>query len=116
VNHFFIGLFTTNPEDVAAVQNDRFMNVWDGTSQNPVVEHSEIPSDAVEHRQLFGGVAGHDVGVLVVPGLATDLAGEGRDVVGDKPSILVTAPSGGVFQGAATASPILSRLCSSRVL
>jgi hypothetical protein len=29
-----IGLFTTKPDEVAAVQNDRFMNVWDGTSQN----------------------------------------------------------------------------------
>ena len=28
------GLFTTNPDDVAAVQNDRFLNVWEGTSQN----------------------------------------------------------------------------------
>ncbi len=34
VSHFVAGLFTTNPDDVAAVQNDRFMKVWDGTSQN----------------------------------------------------------------------------------
>ena len=34
VNHFFTGLLTTKPDDVAAVQNDRFMNVCDGTSQN----------------------------------------------------------------------------------
>ena len=34
MNHFFAGLFTTKPDDVAAVQNDRFMNVCDGTSQN----------------------------------------------------------------------------------
>ena len=34
MNHFDIGLFTTNPDDVAAVQNDRFMKVCDGTSQN----------------------------------------------------------------------------------
>src|SRR4249919_3307205 len=33
-NHFLTGLFTTSPDDVAAVQNERFMNVWDGTSQN----------------------------------------------------------------------------------
>jgi hypothetical protein len=33
-NHLLIGLFTTNPDEVAAVQNDRFMNVCDGTSQN----------------------------------------------------------------------------------
>jgi hypothetical protein len=34
VNHFRIGLFTTSPDEVAAVQNDRFMKVCDGTSQN----------------------------------------------------------------------------------
>jgi hypothetical protein len=34
VNHFRTGLFTTSPDDVAAVQNDRFMNVWEGTSLN----------------------------------------------------------------------------------
>ena len=32
--HFVAGLFTTSPEDVAAVQNDRFMKVWEGTSEN----------------------------------------------------------------------------------
>src|SRR5271169_4094351 len=31
---FLTGAFTENPEDVAAVQNDRLGNVWDGTSQN----------------------------------------------------------------------------------
>ena len=34
VIHFVDGLFTTSPEDVAAVQNERFMKVWDGTSEN----------------------------------------------------------------------------------
>src|SRR6476619_1183954 len=34
VSHVPAGLFTTNPDDVAAVQNDRFMNVCEGTSQN----------------------------------------------------------------------------------
>jgi hypothetical protein len=34
VSHFATGLFTTSPEDEAAVQNERFMNVCDGTSQN----------------------------------------------------------------------------------
>ena len=34
VSHFPAGLFTTSPEDVAAVQNERFMNVCDGTSLN----------------------------------------------------------------------------------
>ncbi len=34
VSHLPAGLFTTNPDDVAAVQKDRFMNVCDGTSQN----------------------------------------------------------------------------------
>jgi hypothetical protein len=33
-NHFFTGLFTTNPDEVAAVQKDRFMKVCEGTSQN----------------------------------------------------------------------------------
>ena len=28
------GRFTTKPEDVAAVQNDRLASVWDGTSLN----------------------------------------------------------------------------------
>jgi hypothetical protein len=32
--HFVAGLFITSPEDVAAVQNDRFMKVWEGTSEN----------------------------------------------------------------------------------
>jgi hypothetical protein len=31
---FLTGEFTANPEDVAAVQNDRLGSVWDGTSQN----------------------------------------------------------------------------------
>jgi hypothetical protein len=30
VNHFFVGLFTTRPDEVAAVQNERFMKVCDG--------------------------------------------------------------------------------------
>ena len=34
MSHFFAGEFTTSPDDVAAVQKDRFMNVCDGTSQN----------------------------------------------------------------------------------
>ena len=34
VNHFLAGKFTASPEEVAAVQKDRFMNVWDGTSEN----------------------------------------------------------------------------------
>jgi hypothetical protein len=34
VSHFWAGLFTVKPDDVAAVQKDRFMKVWDGTSQN----------------------------------------------------------------------------------
>ena len=31
---FLTGAFTANPDDVAAVQNDRLGNVCDGTSQN----------------------------------------------------------------------------------
>ena len=34
VNHFLTGLFTTIPDDVAAVQKERFMNVCEGTSEN----------------------------------------------------------------------------------
>ena len=34
VIHFVDGLFTTNPDDVAAVQKERFMKVCDGTSEN----------------------------------------------------------------------------------
>jgi len=34
VNHFFIGPFTTRPDELPAIQNDRFMNVCDGTSLN----------------------------------------------------------------------------------
>jgi len=34
VNHFLAGKFTTSPDEVPAVQKDRFMNVCDGTSQN----------------------------------------------------------------------------------
>ena len=33
-SHFLAGVFTTRPEDVAAVQKERFMNVCEGTSQN----------------------------------------------------------------------------------
>src|SRR5450432_2798046 len=31
---FDAGLLITKPDEVAAVQNDRFISVWDGTSQN----------------------------------------------------------------------------------
>jgi len=31
VSHLRIGLFTTRPDEVPAVQKDRFMKVWDGT-------------------------------------------------------------------------------------
>jgi hypothetical protein len=41
VNHFFTGLFTTIPDDVAAVQKERFMNVCDGTSEN---QRSKTPN------------------------------------------------------------------------
>ncbi len=34
VNHFFAGLLATKPDEEAAVQNERFMNVCDGTSEN----------------------------------------------------------------------------------
>ena len=34
ISHLVAGLFTVIPDEVAAVQKDRFMKVWDGTSQN----------------------------------------------------------------------------------
>jgi hypothetical protein len=34
VSQLLTGWFTTIPDAVAAVQNDRLVNVWDGTSQN----------------------------------------------------------------------------------
>jgi hypothetical protein len=34
VVHFFAGMFVTNPDEVPAVQNERFMNVCEGTSLN----------------------------------------------------------------------------------
>jgi hypothetical protein len=34
VNHLLAGLFTTKPDEVAAVQNERFMKVCEGTSLN----------------------------------------------------------------------------------
>jgi hypothetical protein len=77
VNHFFIGLFTTNPEEVAAVPNDRFMNVWDGTSQNQWSNTPKSRAMPLSTGSCSGGAPRHDVGVLVVAGLATDLAGEG---------------------------------------
>jgi len=85
-------------------------------SQNQWSNTPKSRANAVEHRELLRGVARHDVGVLVVGGLATDLAGEVRDVVGTKPSIVGVAPEGGAFQGALAASPILNRLWSSSVL
>ena len=75
-----------------------------------MVEHPEVPSDAVQHRKLLGGVTGHDVGVLVVGGLAADLTGEGTDVVGHEPVHRGADPGGGTFHGAVAASPILPRL------
>ena len=32
--HFIAGQFVTKPDEVPAVQNERFMNVCEGTSQN----------------------------------------------------------------------------------
>lgn len=34
VVHFIAGKLVTNPDEVPAIQNERFMNVCDGTSQN----------------------------------------------------------------------------------
>ncbi len=55
-----------------------------GDLGEPVVEHAEGPGDPVEHRHLLGRVAGHDLRVLLIGGLAADLAGERADVVGDE--------------------------------
>ena len=51
----------------------------------PMVEDAEVPGETVQHWELFWGVPSHDVGVLVVSGLATDLSSERRDVVGHEP-------------------------------
>jgi len=59
VNHLLTGLFTTSPDDVAAVQNDRFMNVCDGTSENQWSNTPEPARDAAQHRQLPRRVPGH---------------------------------------------------------
>ena len=75
---------TRNPDDVAAVQNDRLGKVWDGHLAEPVVEHPEPAGQPVEHRDLLGGEPGHDLRVLLVGGLAAQLGGEGADVVGDE--------------------------------
>jgi hypothetical protein len=48
-----IGLFTTNPDEVAAVQNDRFMNVCDGTSLAAGLagEGGDVVGDEPVHRR-----------------------------------------------------------------
>ena len=61
VNHFLAGQFTVNPDEVAAVQNDRFMKVWDGTSQNQWSNTPKRPGQPVQHRDLLGGEPGHDL-------------------------------------------------------
>jgi hypothetical protein len=61
-----------NPDEVAAVQNERFMNVCDGTSEN---QWSKTPKSPV---------ARHDLRVLLKGGLAAHLRHERTDVVGDK--------------------------------
>ena len=81
-----------------------------------MVEHSEVSGQTTQHWELLGGVAGHDLGVLVVGGLTTDLTGEGADVVGDEPVHGGRRTAGGAFQGSVAPSPILNRLWSSRVL
>ena len=50
-----------------------------------MVEDPELARDPAQHRDLLGGVSGHDVRVLVIGGLAPDLCGERADVVGDEP-------------------------------
>ena len=54
-------------------QNDRFMNVCEGTSQNQW-SNTPKPLAIVQHRHLLRRVAGHDLRVLLVGGLAAHLA------------------------------------------
>ena len=51
----------------------------------PVVEGGEPSGDRRDDRHLLGGVAGHDLRVLLIAGLAAHLGGERADVVGDEP-------------------------------
>jgi hypothetical protein len=50
VNHFLTGLFTTSPDDVAAVQNERFNERLRRHLGKPVVKHPEFTRDAAQHR------------------------------------------------------------------
>ena len=51
------GRFTTKPDEVAAVQNDRLGNVWDGTSLNQWSNTPKPRARRAEHRHLLGRVA-----------------------------------------------------------
>ena len=81
-----IGVFVVPPVGsgvhVAAVQNDRFMNVCDGTSQNQWSNTPNSRASPLSTGTCSGRVALHDLRVLVVGRLAAHLAGEEGDVVG----------------------------------
>ena len=62
------------PDEVAAVQNERFMNVCDGTSQNQWSNTPKSRAIALKHRHLLRRVPGHDVRVLLVGRLTAHLA------------------------------------------
>ena len=55
-----------------------------GHLAEPVVEGREPLGDGRDHRDLLRGVAGHDLGVLVVVGQAAHLAAEGVHIVQDE--------------------------------
>ena len=84
VNHFVAGAFTTKPDDVAAVQNDRLVNVWDGTSQNQW-SNTPKPWASPFNTGICSGVNPVMIcGVLLVGGLTALLRSERTDVVGDE--------------------------------
>ena len=49
-----------------------------------MVEYAKVSGKTAQHWELLRGVARHDLGVLVIGGLTSDLTGEGADVVGDE--------------------------------
>jgi hypothetical protein len=55
-----------------------------GHLAEPVVEGREPLGDGRDHRDLLGGVAGHDLGVLVIARQAAHLAAEGVHIIEDE--------------------------------
>jgi hypothetical protein len=55
-SQFFAGWFTTRPEAVAAVQNDRLVNVCDGTSLEPVLLGQDVEQLGIGVRVLLARI------------------------------------------------------------